>query len=50
MTTGEATKQKPLWLLIEEEFLALAPEDLSGENLEATIQRVAGKLALDWRG
>jgi hypothetical protein len=44
MTTGEATKQKPLWLLIEEEFLALAPEDLSGENLEATIQRVAGKL------
>ncbi len=44
MTTGESTKQKPLWLLIEEEFLGLAPEDLSGENLEATVQRVAGKL------
>ncbi len=44
MTTGEATPQKPLWLSIEEQLLALAPEDLSGENLEATIQRVAGQL------
>jgi hypothetical protein len=44
MTKDETTKRKPLWLLIEEEFLALAPEDLSGENLEPTIQRVAGKL------
>ena len=43
MTTGEATTQKPLWLSIEEEFLALAPEDLSGD-LEAAIQGVAGKL------
>ncbi len=44
MTTGEATPQKPLWLSIEEQLLALAPEDLSGENLEAMIQRVAGQL------
>ena len=44
MTTGEATIQKPLWLLIEEELLALAPEDLSGGNLEATVQRIAGNL------
>jgi hypothetical protein len=44
MTTGEATTQKPLWLLIEEELLALAPEDLAEESYEATVQRVAGKL------
>jgi hypothetical protein len=43
MTTGEATTQKPLWLSIEEEILALA-EDLSGGNLEDSIQQVAGKL------
>jgi hypothetical protein len=44
MTTDEATKKKPFWLLIEEEFLALDSEDLAGESLEATIQRLAGDL------
>ncbi len=44
MTTGEATTKKPLWLSIEEAFLGLAPEDLSGANLEATVQSVAAKL------
>jgi len=44
MTTGEATKKKPLWLLIEEEFLALESQDLPEEGLEATIQRIAGNL------
>jgi hypothetical protein len=44
MTTGEATPKKPLWLSIEEQFLTLAPEDLSGEALEATVQRLAGQL------
>ncbi len=44
MTTGEATTTKPLWLSIEEACLGLAPEDLSGANLEATVQSVAAKL------
>ncbi len=44
MTTGETTTTKPLWLLIEEQLLALAPEDLSAGNLETTVQGIAGKL------
>ncbi|MDJ0875899.1 MAG: hypothetical protein QNJ02_11560, partial [Desulfobacterales bacterium] len=44
MTTGEATTNKPLWLSIEEAFLGLAPEDLSGASLEATVQSIAAKL------
>ncbi len=44
MTTGEATTTKPLWLSIEEACLGLAPEDLSGANLEATVQSIAAKL------
>jgi hypothetical protein len=44
MTTSDATKQKPLWLLIEENILELGSQDLSGENLEASIQRIAGEL------
>ncbi|MGD8653427.1 MAG: hypothetical protein PVI96_13425 [Desulfobacterales bacterium] len=44
MTTGDATKKKPLWLSIEENILALDSQDLSGENLEASIQRIAGQL------
>ncbi len=44
MTTGETTTKKPLWLLIEEQLLAIAPESLAGENLEATVQGIAGKL------
>ncbi len=44
MTTGETTTVKPLWLSIEEAFVGLADTDLSAENLEATVQRIAGQL------
>jgi hypothetical protein len=44
MTTSDKTKKKPLWLLIEENILELASQDLSKENLEASIQRIAGQL------
>jgi hypothetical protein len=44
MTTSDATAKKPLWLLIEESILQLDSQNLSGENLEASIQRIAGEL------
>ena len=44
MTTSDATEKKPLWLLIEENILELDSQDLSEENLEASIQRIAGEL------
>jgi hypothetical protein len=44
MTTSDATKKKPLWLLIEENILELGSEGISGENLEASIQQIAGTL------
>ena len=44
MTTSETTEKKPLWLLIEEQILAADSQDLSGGNLEASIQRIAGEL------
>ena len=44
MTTGDAAQKKPLWLSIEENILALDSQDLSGANLEASIQRIAGDL------
>jgi len=44
MTTSDETKEKPLWLSIEENFLDVDLQDLSGENREAAIQRIAGKL------
>ena len=44
MVKSEETKKRPLWLLIEENILKLDSQDLSGENLEASIQRVAGEL------
>jgi hypothetical protein len=44
MTTSNETKKKPLWLLIEENILELGSQDVSGENLEASIQRIAGQL------
>jgi hypothetical protein len=44
MTTEEAVKQKPLWLMIEEKLLELDPKPLSGPNPEASIQRLAGEL------
>jgi len=44
MTTSEATEKRPLWLLIEEQILAADSQDLSGGNLETSIQRIAGDL------
>lgn len=44
MTTSEAAAKKPLWLLMEERILETDSQDLSGGNLEASIQRIAGEL------
>ena len=44
MTANGVQEQKPFWLLIEESFLALSSQDLSGDNLERTIQRLAVEL------
>ena len=44
MTASDETKKKPLWLLIEENILELGSQDVSGGNLEASIQRIAGQL------
>ncbi|MEJ2724210.1 MAG: hypothetical protein P8175_06095 [Deltaproteobacteria bacterium] len=44
MTTTDATEKKPLWMLMEESFLELSEQDLSEENRERTIQRIAGEL------
>lgn len=44
---AEETEQKPLWLEIEEKFLDLSAGELSGQDKEATIQKVAGDLDND---
>ena len=44
MTTSDSAKKKPLWLSIEENILKLDSQALSEENLEASIQRIAGEL------
>jgi hypothetical protein len=44
MATNDETAKKPLWLLIEEGILQLDSLDISGETLEASIQRIAGEL------
>ena len=44
MTTSDAFEKKPLWLLIEENILALDSQDLAGKKLEPSIQRIAGEL------
>ena len=44
MTTSDAIEKAPLWLLIEENILEIDSQGLSGENLEASIQRIAGEL------
>jgi hypothetical protein len=44
MMTDTATEKKPFWLAIEERILQLDDQELSGGNLEPTIQRVAGEL------
>jgi hypothetical protein len=44
MAASDTEERKPLWLLIEENILGLEAQGLSGENLEASIQRIAGEL------
>jgi len=44
MMTSDAVEKTPLWLLIEENILEIDSQGLSGENLEASIQRIAGEL------
>lgn len=44
MSTSQATEKKPLWLSIEEQILQLGAQGLSGQNLEASIQKIAGEL------
>jgi hypothetical protein len=44
MTTSDETKKKPLWLSIEENILEFGSQGLSGQDLEASIQRIAGEL------
>ena len=44
MSTKDEASQKPLWLSIEEGILNLDPQDLSEDNLESSIQRIAGEL------
>ena len=44
MTTSDGTQTKPLWLSMEERILQLDTQVLSGENLEASIQRIASEL------
>jgi len=44
MATSDETKKKPLWLSIEKNILEFGSQGLSGQNLEASIQRIAGEL------
>lgn len=44
MAKNDSPGKKPLWLAIEEHISGLAPQDLSEENLEASIQRIASEL------
>ncbi|BBO84079.1 hypothetical protein DSCO28_46450 [Desulfosarcina ovata subsp. sediminis] len=44
MATSDDRKDKPLWLLMEENILALDSKDVADSNLEATIQKLAGEL------
>jgi hypothetical protein len=44
MTTSDATEKRPLWLSMEEQILQLDEQALSGADLEASIQRIAGEL------
>ena len=44
MATSDAFEKKPLWLLIEENILALGEQGFSGPNAEPSIQKIAGEL------
>ena len=43
----EEIEKKPLWLEIEDKFLGLSESELSGQDKEATIQKIAGDLDND---
>lgn len=42
--TASAATERPFWLLIEDKIFEAADQDLSKENLERTIQKIAGEL------
>jgi len=44
MKTTDAFEKEPLWLLIEENILALGAQGLTDSNLEPSIHKVAGEL------
>jgi hypothetical protein len=44
MATSDAAEKKPLWLAIEEQILGLDSQALTGGDLEASIQQIAGEL------
>ena len=44
MATSDAAEKKPFWLSVEEQILNLDSQALSGANLEASVQKVAGEL------
>ncbi len=44
MATNDAAENKPLWLSIEEQILGLDSQGLAAENLEASVQQIAGAL------
>ena len=44
MAENEAAELKPLWLSIEEKIQAVGLQALSGDKLEASIQKIAGDL------
>ncbi len=44
MAENEAVEKKPLWLGIEEKILQVGLQGLSGDKLEASIQKMAGDL------
>jgi hypothetical protein len=44
MTTSEQAQSTPLWLSMEEKFLGLDAQSLSGDSLEAAVKKVAGEL------
>lgn len=41
MTTNAAPENKPLWLSMEGQILELTDQDMTADNMEATVQRLA---------
>ncbi len=44
MTTSDTVEKTPFWLLIEEKILGLDSPEAAAENLETSIQQIAGEL------